>query len=327
MQDFRDAAFDAIRQILKNDRRVIVLINDMGAMGLDVLRDEYPGHVVNMGIAEQNLMSVAAGLAQTDRVVFVYGITSHMTLRCLEQFRLDACAMKLPVILLGVGSGLAYGADGPTHHAVNDLGAMGSIPGLTILNPADGLATSALVAWAYRQRGPAYVRLDKEAHQPLYDSSFFDSQNGFSILRRGADLALVSTGMLVHRAIQVADVLASEGIHASVIDVFRLAPMNIHGIREALQQIPLMVSFEEHAGPGGLGSRLAELIVDTELPIRCQRMMLPEKIFFGTATRQWIHDECGLSLENICKTVRGLIGNPMASSSLHEMSMTGRCED
>ncbi len=327
MQDFRDAAFHAIRQVLRIDKRVMVLTNDMGAMGLDVLREEYPDHVLNMGIAEQNLMSVAAGLAQTGRVVFVYGISSHMTLRCLEQFRLDVCAMKLPVILLGVGSGLAYGADGPTHHAINDLGAMGSIPGLSILNPADASSTFALVDWAYRQRGPAYVRLDKDAHQPLYDSCLFDWEHGFSTLRRGADLALVSTGMLVHRAVQVADVLASEGIQASVIDVFRIAPMNTEGIRRALQYIPLMVSFEEHAGPGGLGSRMAELIVDTELPIRCHRLMLPERFFLGAATRQWIHEQCGLSLENICQTVRGLIENPIVSSPLKNMAMTGRCEE
>jgi len=327
MQDFRDAAFDAIRQVLKIDRRVMVLTNDMGAMGLDALREEYPDHVLNMGIAEQNLMSVAAGLAQTGRVIFVYGITSHMTFRCLEQFRLDVCAMKLPVILLGVGSGLAYGADGPTHHAINDLGAMGSIPGLSILNPADASSTLALVDWAYRQRGPAYVRLDKDSHQPLYDSCLFDLQYGFSILRRGTDLALVSTGMLVHRAVQVADVLASEGIQASVIDVFRIAPINKEGIRKALQHIPLMVSLEEHAGPGGLGSRLAELIVDTELSIRCHRLMLPEQFFRGSATRQRIHDHYGLSLEKICQTVRELMGNPIVSSSMKILTMTGRCEE
>ena len=322
MQDFRDAAFGAIGQILKIDRRVMVLTNDMGAMGLDVLREEYPDHVLNMGIAEQNLMSVAAGLAQTGRVIFVYGITSHMTLRCLEQFKLDACAMKLPVILLGVGSGLAYGADGPTHHAINDLGAMGSIPGLSILNPSDASATSALVDWAYRQRGPAYVRLDKESHQPLYDSFSFDWQCGFSTLRSGTDLALVSTGMLVHRAIQVADVLASEGIHASVIDVFRLAPINREGIRQALQDIPLMVSFEEHAGPGGLGGRLAELIVDAELPIRCHRLMLPEKFLLGSATRRTIHEQYGLSVEKISQTARELLGNSLLSRPMNALAMT-----
>ncbi len=322
MQDFRDAAFDAIRQILKTDKRVMVLTNDMGAMGLDALRNEYPSHVVNMGIAEQNLMSVAGGLAQTGRVVFVYGITSHMTLRCLEQFRLDACAMQLPVILLGVGSGLAYGADGPTHHAVNDLGAMGSIPGLTILNPADALSTGSLVDWAYSKRGPTYIRIDKDSHQPLYGTTSFFPQQGFAPLRVGADLALVSTGMMVHRAKQVANVLAEEGIESTVLDVFCLSPFNAEGIRKTLQTLPLVVSFEEHAGPGGLGSRLAELIVDAELPIRCHRLMLPEKFFLGSATRQVIHEQYGLSTEQICQTVRDMLENPLISHQANVLTMT-----
>ena len=322
MQDFRDAAFDAIREIVQNDRRVIVLTNDMGAMGLDSLREEFPSHVINMGIAEQNLMSVAGGLAQTGRVVFVYGISSHMTLRCLEQFRLDACAMKLPVILLGVGSGLAYGADGPTHHAVNDLGAMGSIPGLTILNPADASSTGSLVDWAYTQRRPAYVRLDKDSHQSLYGTDPFYRQQGFSTLRTGADLALVSTGMMVHRAVKVADILASEGIEAMVLDVFRLSPMNEEGIKKAIQHVSLVASLEEHAGPGGLGSRIAELIVDAALPIRCHRFMLPEKFFFGSSTRQRIHEQHGLNLEKICETVKTLLDNLGASHPMKTLAMT-----
>ncbi len=316
MKDFRDSAFDAIHQILHKDSRLIVLTNDMGAMGLDSIREDYSAHVINMGIAEQNLMSVAAGLALTDKVVFVYGIASHMTLRCLEQYRLDACAMNLPVILLGVGSGLAYGADGPTHHAVNDMGAMGSIPGLTILNPADAASTSALVEWAYLQSRPAYIRLDKEVHQPLYEQGSLDCEQGFSILREGTDLVLACTGMMVHRAIQVADVLESEGIQVSVLDVFRLAPINTEGILKTMQHVPLVVSLEEQAGPGGLGSRLAELIVDRAVPVRCHRMMLPEQFFLGTATRQRIHDQCGLSLERVCQTVRDLLGNVMGCRTL-----------
>jgi transketolase len=324
MPDFRDAAFEAIRQILKMDSRITVLTNDMGAVGLDSLREEYPTHVINMGIAEQNLMSVAAGLSLTGRVVFVYGITSHMTLRCIEQFRLDVCAMNLPVILLGVGSGLAYGADGPTHHAVNDLGAMGSIPGLTILNPADAFSASHLVRWAYARKAPAYVRLDKDAHQPLYESSSFDGHQGFSVLCSGSDLAIVSTGIMVHRAIQVADVLESEGIHASVLDVFRLTPMNVEGICQTLQKVSLVVSLEEHAGPGGLGTRLAEMVVDHQLSIRLHRLMLPETFFMGAATRKWVHEQYGLSTEKIFRAVQGFIESFRFSDSRALVAMTGR---
>lgn len=301
----------------------MVLTNDMGAIGLDAIRENYPLHVINMGIAEQNLMSVGAGLAMTGRVVFVYGIASHMTLRCLEQYRLDACAMGLPVMLLGVGSGLAYGADGPTHHAVNDMGAMGSIPGLTVLNPADASSASMLVEWAYLQRRPTYIRLDKEAHQPLYENNAVDCRQGFSLLRKGTDLVLASTGIMVHRALQVADVLLSEGIRASVLDVFRLAPLNTEGISAAITHVPLVISIEEQAGPGSLGSRLAELVVDRALPVRCHRMMLPEQFFLGTATRQVIHDQCGLSLEKICQTVRGLLENLMSGSTSSRNGLMG----
>src|SRR6185295_8725360 len=127
-RDPRDAVFAEIGRLAATDPRVVVLTNDMGALGLDELRAARPKQVINVGIAEQNMVSVAAGLAQTGRTVFTYGILAHVTARCYEQLRLDVCATGLPVIGIGVGSGLSYGVDGPTHHGIYDVALLRALP-------------------------------------------------------------------------------------------------------------------------------------------------------------------------------------------------------
>ena len=135
VHDFRDAAFESVFKIVAGDPSVMVLTNDMGAMGLSRIQESFPQQVLNVGISEQNMMSVAAGLALSGHRVFAYGIASHITSRCYEQLKLDVCALQIPVVLLGIGSGLSYGVDGPTHHSTHDCALLQTLHGMTIYIP------------------------------------------------------------------------------------------------------------------------------------------------------------------------------------------------
>ena len=147
--DFRDAAFDPIIEIFKTDPDVVLLTNDMGAMGLDIIKKYAPKKVINVGIAEQNMVSIASGLALSGKKVFVYGILSHIVFRALEQIKLDVCLPKLPIIFICVGAGLAYGVDGPTHQGIEDICVLRSLPNLSIFNPADSFSTSEAINLSY----------------------------------------------------------------------------------------------------------------------------------------------------------------------------------
>lgn len=281
--DFRDEVFAGVEAHMRANPRSALLTNDMGAMGLDAIRAALPGRVFNLGISEQNMASVAAGLAASGWRVFVYGIIAHICARAYEQLRVDVCCQNLPVTILGVGSGLSYGADGPTHHGVHDVGLMRTLPNLTILNPADGIAARRLVDHACGLAGPSFIRMDKEQLDPLYPAGA-EFSSGMARLRDGTDAVLFATGVLSHRACEVADGLRGDGISVRVVDVYRLKPVDAAALRREVGTSRLVCSLEENL-PGGLAAILAESLVG--LPVRFLPVHLPDEAFLGAASRGW----------------------------------------
>lgn len=306
-RDSRDAVFAEIARLAAADSQVFVLTNDMGALGLDALRAAHPERVINVGIAEQNLVSVAAGLALTGKLVFTYGILAHVTARCYEQLRLDVCAARLPVIGLGVGSGLSYGVDGPTHHGIYDLGLLRALPGLALYNPADGVTAAAAVRLAAAGRGPAFIRLDKEAPEPLYDPRAQSFAAGVAVLEAGADATIIATGCSVHRALAAARRLRSEGIAVTVVDCFRLKPVPDGLVRTVLRDARAIVTVEEHAHTGGLGTIVAEQLAAMGSAPRFARLALDDVVYLGATSRAWAEEHCGIGTAGIARTVRGLV--------------------
>lgn len=159
--NIRDAFFDEVYTIAGGDKSVIFLTADMDAHSLGKFRKDLPSQYFNVGVAEQNMVSVAAGLALGGKKVFIYSVASFVTQRCYEQVKVDLCGMHLPVTLIGSGPGITYSSDGPTHHAVQDIANMRALPGITILSPADSSTAAAAARLAYRDKGTVYVRLDK----------------------------------------------------------------------------------------------------------------------------------------------------------------------
>lgn len=161
MIDIRDAFFDELYLIASKDKKVIFLTADMGAFGLERFKKDLPDQFINMGVAEQNTVSVAAGLALGGKKVFIYSIAAFITQRCYEQIKIDLCQMKLPVTIIGSGPGLSYGSDGPTHHAVSDVVIMSVLPDMTILTPRSLEEAERAVRMAYESKTPVYIRLGK----------------------------------------------------------------------------------------------------------------------------------------------------------------------
>ncbi|HEU0118788.1 MAG TPA: transketolase C-terminal domain-containing protein [Alphaproteobacteria bacterium] len=298
--DFRDSVFDAIIDIMKVDPSVIGLTNDMGAMRLDQMRKDWPERVINIGIAEQNMMSVMGGLARAGKVVFGFGIGAHVATRGWEQIKLDICGLNLPVTLVGVGGGLAYGNDGITHHATEDVALMLTLPNMAIYNPCDPQCTMLSIQHAYKRRGPAYLRLDKEQVKEIYVPRQ-DVSKGYVIFREGGDATLISTGVITYKALEAADLLATEGINIRVADISRIKPFD--SWKEVIGKGKRVYTLEEHNITNAMGSQVAVHLATHGGP-PLTMLGLPDQFLEGSAARPWAHEKFGLTPTAIAARIK-----------------------
>lgn len=301
--DMRDAFFDSILDAAREDPNVVFLTADMGAFSLEAYRRDLPKQFVNVGIAEQNLIDVASGLARAGKRVFAYAIIPFVTLRCMEQIKVDLSLMNLPVTLVGVGAGFTYGSDGPTHHAAEDVAVMRALPGLTLWNPSDAAVTRASAQAVLTHSGPSYVRLERGKLPVLYDAEP-DMASGVGVLRRGRDATLVATGYMTHRALQAAEALAVEGLDVGVADLFRIKPIDGPALMNALGETERVITLEENFLTGGLGSAVLEALSDAGRLLSVKRLALPDSHCHEHGDRDWILERLGLDEVGIANSVR-----------------------
>lgn len=295
----RDAFFKALYPVFEADDKAMLITADNGAPALDQFAEERPEQFINVGIAEQQLIGMACGLALEGRHVYTYAIAPFVTLRCFEQNKLDICAMNLPVVNLGVGAGYAYDIMGATHHTVEDISIMRVLPNMTIYSPADGVTAAALARVTYETRSPQYVRFDRAGIPDLYRDRDLDPEAGLITTRPGADLCLLATGIMVHQALGVAARLADRGVDAAVVDVFRLKPLNRAALLALLRPAARVVTMEEHLLAGGFGSAVAELCVDAGVHVPMLRIGQQDCFVFDNGGREAIWDRYGLDVDSI----------------------------
>jgi len=293
--DMRDAFFLELLRVAREDERIVLLTADHGAQALVDFESEMPSRFFNMGIAEQNMISVAAGLASQGKLPVAYGIAPFVSLRVLEQLTLDVAAMKLPVTIASIGSGFTYSTDGLTHHGLQDVAAMLSMPQMTILNSSDPASTEAFARQISTSLLPRYVRLEKGPRPNHIRTQKNWQSQGWGTIREGNSPNLViTTGVISHSVMKASDeVMKRKGIQPTVIDVHCLAPLPDSGLFEIIARSSSVLVVEEQYP--ALGQSISFEASNRKIGVPLSFMNAPFEYFYEGGDRETMLARAGLS--------------------------------
>lgn len=305
--DCRQAFAETLIALATNDERIVAVCNDsVGSSNLVGFQKLFPDRLINVGIAEQNMVGVGAGLANGGFIPFVCGAAPFLTGRALEQIKADVAYNGYPVVLCGMSPGMAYGELGPTHHSIEDISWLRAIDGLAVVVPADPAQTRAAVQWAAASASPAFLRIGRTkvpAVSPEGASAFAFGK--IDRLREGIDLTIAATGTMVCRALAAADVLAKHGLRVRVLNVSTIKPLDEVAIIAAARETGAIVTVEEAMVEGGLGAAIAEVVVrHAPVPMR----MIGVRGFAPTGSAEFLFDHFGLNCEGIVAAALELKG-------------------
>jgi transketolase len=303
--DCRVAFADELIALARQDARIVAVCNDsVGSSNLTAFRKEFPNRLINVGIAEQNMVGVAAGLANGGLRPFVCAASPFLTGRALEQIKADVVYADFPVVLCGMSPGMAYGELGPTHHSIEDLAWMRATGSLPVFVPADPAETRAVLRWAAAAGKPAFLRVARfKVPAVMPDGCTFEPGRS-ATLREGNDVTLVAIGTLVSRALAAADLLAAEGVQARVINAASVKPLDAETLLRAARETRGIVTAEEGIVYGGLGSAVAELLAQHH-PAPMRILGVPDLAPTGSAA--FLLDHFGLNAEGIAAQARSLL--------------------
>ena len=290
----RNAIATGLTELAERDERIVLLTGDLGFTVLERFAERHPQRFFNVGVAEQNMVGLATGLAEAGFVPFVYSIASFAAMRPYEFIRNGPALHRLPVRIVAVGSGIDYGHNGVTHFALEDVGLMRIQPEITTIVPADrDQARAALAAIATLER-PVYLRVARQgAPVPGLDGAF--ELGRINLLREGRDVALVALGPEAHTALAAAALLEPEGVEASVAVVSSFNPSPEEDLRSVLSGVPLVVTIEGHYRSGGLGSWVSEVVTDSGLGTRVSRVGVGSMPHALTGSEAFLAERLGLS--------------------------------
>lgn len=304
----RDAYGEALKELGKTNKDIVVLDADLsGSTKTAVFKKEYPDRFFNVGIAEQNLMGTAAGLATTGKIPFASTFAMFATGRAFEIIRNSICYPKLNVKIAATHAGLTVGEDGATHQSVEDLSLMRSIPNMTVLCPADGVEAKKAIIKASQYNGPVYIRLGRSKEPVIFNQDYnFEIGKGVE-LKAGNDITIIATGIMVSKALEAGKILENHGISARVINMSTIKPIDEDIIIKAAKETKKIVTVEEHSIIGGLGSAVAEVLVEN-YPVPLKRIGVEDK-FGESGTAEDVLKKYGLTVENIVEKVKKIISN------------------
>jgi transketolase len=299
----RNAFADEVTKLAAQDQRVVLLSGDIGNKLFDNFKKVDERRFYNCGVAEANMMGVAAGMALSGLRPLVYTITPFTTTRCFEQIRVDACYHHVPVTIVGTGSGLSYAELGPTHHSLEDLAILRTLPGMTVMAPCDANELRACLRAALKQDGPVYIRIGKKG-EPVIFNEVPDLRIGkVSVVRTGTDVALLSAGTMMGEALAAAERLHAEGISAEVVSMHSIKPLDVEYLAAAARRFKLIASIEEHGLIGGLGSAVAEWCARNNAPVRQLGFGTPDEFMHEVGTQEYARRKYGLTAEVIAAGV------------------------
>lgn len=311
--DSRDAIFQELYSIALDDKNVIVLAADTGAAMFKEFKKNIPEQFYNVGVSEQNIISASAGLALAGKKVFLFGISNFVTLRCYDQIKVDICAMKLPVTIIGMGTGYIYSEDGPTHHMTEDISIMRSLPKMTIWNISDYTMAGSLVHLAYKDKYPNYLRFDKGPFIHKYDQENPDFSDGLTTLKKGDikgnEITIISTGIMVDQALKIAEELEKDEIHTCVVDLYRLKPVNKKLLIKSIENSNRVVTLEEHSIFGGIGSIVCETLAQEDILIPLKIIGIPDTYRSEVGNREMLRSLDKIDIFSVITTIKEWINN------------------
>lgn len=300
----RNAFAQELTALAKERDDLVLLAGDIGNKLFDSFKEQSPERFYNCGVAEQNMVGVAAGMAKSGIRPVVYTITPFVTTRCYEQIRVDLCYHRLPVVLVGVGSGLSYATLGPTHHSCEDIAILRVLPEMTVLCPGDAMEVRGCLRAALKQEGPVYLRLGKKG-EPVVHPRVPEITVGQAIpISEGDDLCLLSTGNILPLAVEVAKELGRSGIQAQLFSCPTVKPIQTVFLNEIFTRYPLIVTLEEHSLLGGFGASIAEWKADHfELGSPLLRFGTKDEFMHVTGSQNYARGYFGLTRDVLCEKI------------------------
>jgi transketolase len=303
--DCRVAFAETLVSLAEQDGRIVAVCNDsVGSSNLKAFKQRFPDRLINVGIAEQNLVGISAGLASAGKVPFTCGASCFLTGRALEQIKADLAYSRHNVKLCGISSGMAYGELGPTHHSIEDLAWTRAIANMTVIVPADPVETAGAVRAAAAFDGPVFLRLSRMPVPVVCDDTRPFEIGRSSLLRDGSDVTVIAAGVTVTHALEAARLLEQDGISAAVVNLSTIRPIDRARVTEAARRGPI-VTVEEHTVHGGLGSAVAEVVVESH-PTRMRMLGVPG-VFAPTGSAAFLLEHFGLDAAGIRDAARALV--------------------
>lgn len=302
----RNHLINRITEIAETDKNIMLVTADLGFSVVENFKNKFPDRYVNVGIAEQNMAAVAAGLALEGNMVFVYSIGNFPTLRCIEQIRNDICYHNANVKILAVGSGFAYGTLGMTHHATEDLAIMRALPNMKVFTPCDSISAEAVAQEICKINGPCYVRLERGGEPGVFNNKEHFTVGELKKIRSGDDIAVITIGTVVNEALKAADILQSQNKNISVYSVYSLKPIDKKQILKIAEKHKYIISVEEHQITGGLGSTISEIIAENNVNVKIIRLGLNDEFTSVVGNQEYLREIYKIDYKNIIRKIESL---------------------
>ena len=308
----RDVFLEKIWREMSVDSLIFFVSADFGSPVLDKIREDFPDRFINVGIAEQNLINISAGLAIEGYKVFAYAIAPFITMRCFEQIRVSLALLSevrpMNVSLIGVGAGYSYVVSGPTHQCYEDITIMRALPNFQVLSPADHITTSFLFNSCVAANGLRYLRLDAQVQPAVYLLKPPVISDGFHVHNKSNSVCLIATGFMVHTAFKIEKEMSSNGIKLGVIDIFNITNFSKKNLKKILSQYSAIVTLEEgFRGRGGLDSMLFEFISESKLDLKTLSIGVDPGYSFELGSRDELHEKVGIGVQSSLKKIQPFV--------------------
>lgn len=305
----RQTFVNTIESIASKNKDVMLLIADLGFSIYEGFVEKTPNQFLNVGIAEQNMTGIAAGMALEGKIPFIYSIIPFVTMRNFEQIRNDLCYQNLNVKIVGVGAGFTYGPYGHTHHGLEDIGILRTLANLTIFCPGDTKETKFATEEALRIKGPVYIRLGRTGEPPVHKGKPELKVGKGALISDGNDITIIATSTMVYRGLEVSKLLEKDGLGVRLISMHTIKPFDYQIIIDSAKKTKAIFSLEEHSIIGGLGSAVSEVLSESGLKTKFKRIGVPDRFTKVIGNQEYMRKANNLTTQQIFSTIIKRLGN------------------